>query len=236
MKSHGAFQHKFILTWSFLIMLFTALSCVPLSTNKVASFTPTSPVITTMPVQVTPFITFTFTVTVALEATPTPPALSDYLFPSDIKDPLLAATIQTALPEQIGVVGFGGQSFCSYALLMPLQTTAKGETQAYLQVLCDEFFVKEGVLSRGTGVSAPVAFTLAKQGDGWHVVNSQRPKMGNWGESLREIFPPQALRLLINLGSAEISRHNAVMDILYQNNIQQATESYGLPFVPTPAS
>ena len=235
MRTYNHSQHAFILTLSFFLFSFGTTNCSSLLSEKALLSTPTLPSIAIKPVQATPTVSSTFTAIAAPELTPTQPTLSGFLFSADIEDPLLAEAIQSALPEQIGVVGFGGHSFCSYALLMPLQTTANGDVQAYLQVFCNEFYLEEGTLWQGTGISVPVAFTLAKQGEVWYVIESQRPKMGNWGESLREIFPPEALRLLINSTPDEISRHNAVINILYQKNIHQASEFYGLPFVPTPA-
>jgi hypothetical protein len=235
MRTYFSSWNTFVFLLLFFVILFGIASCVSLSSNKVLFPTAILPTITITP-QTVPTINSTPTPMVAPEMTPTYPALTGFLFPSDVDDPLLAEAIQTSLPEQIGIVSFGGHSFCSYALLMPLQTAVNGDVHAYLQVLCIEYYLKDGALWQGAGISVPIVFTLTRQDDTWSVVDFQRPKMGNWGESLSQIFPPEALRLLTNSTPDEILRHNAVIDILYQKNVQQATEFYGVPFVPTPAS
>jgi len=228
-------RHASLLTLSFLLIVFGVTNCAhPLHRDVVLS-TVTLPFATITPMQASPTAMSTFTAIPALGLTPTQIALSGYLFSSAIEDPLLAEAIQTALPERIGTVGFGGHSFCSYALLMPLQTTIEGEIHAYLQVLCVEFYVKDRVLQEGSGTSEPVALTLRRQAETWHVIELRTPELGNWGPSIRKIFPPEALPLIFGSTWDDILRQNAVGKILYQDNVRQATAFFGLPFVPTPA-
>ena len=161
--------------------------------------------------------------------TPTSLAHDGYLFPSAIEDPIIAEVIHLALTERIGIASFGGEPFCSYELLMPLQTDADGTIKAYLQVLCKEFYNDCGVLLRGTGISVPVALTLEEREEGWSVEH-QTPKYGSaGGVSIYDIFPSQAWPLL----SAPTHR-TADGKTFSQNNIQQAEDYFGLPANPTP--
>ena len=175
-----------------------------------------SPTITSAEIRMTPSLT------------PTTLAHDGYLFPSDVEDPIITEVIQLALTDRIGIAGFGGEPFCSYELLMPLQTDTDGIIKAYLQVLCNEFYDYYGVLLRGTGISGPVALTLEKREEGWSVEH-QTPEVGNWGPSIREIFPSQTWPII----SAPTGR-TADGKTFSQNNIQQAEDYFGLPVNPTP--
>ncbi len=160
--------------------------------------------------------------------TPTSLAYDGSLFPSGIEDPIIAEVIQLALTDRIGIASFGGEPFCSYELLMPLQIDAKGTIKVYLQVSCNEFYEKSGVLLRGTGISIPVALTLEEREEGWSVEN-QTPEAGNWGPSIHEIFPSQTWPII-----SAPTGHTADGKSFSQNNIQQAEDYFGLPVNPTP--
>jgi len=160
--------------------------------------------------------------------TPTSQADGGTLFPPVIEDPMIAEVIQLALTDRIGIASFGGVPFCSYELLMPLQTKADGTIKVFLQVLCQEYYKDHGVLQSGTGISIPVALTLDEREAGWYVEH-QTPEAGNWGPSLREIFPPQSWpRISAPTGLTADGK------TLSQNNIQQAEEYFGLLVNPTP--
>jgi len=160
--------------------------------------------------------------------TPTSQADGGDRFPPFIEDPMIAEVIQTALVERIGIANFGGEPFCSYELLLPVHTEADGTIKAYLQVLCKEFYESSGVLLRGTGISVPVALTLDEREEGWSVEH-QMPEAGNWGSSMREIFPSQAWPII-----AAPTGRTSDGKTFSQNNIEQAEEYFGLLVNPTP--
>lgn len=236
MNSSNHLFRALILTLLFFLFASGATNCSSRLSNTTGAPTPITPSPAPPSVQTTSSAIFTPPVTATLYSTPAPLAQPDFRFSAGVEDPQLAEAIQITLQEKTGLAVFGGRPFCSYALLMPLQTTMDGKTQAYLQVLCIEFYLKDGALLQGTGISIPAALSLSRQNDGWHVVEYRRPQTGNWGESLREIFPPEALDLLIMSTPDEILRHNAVVDMLFQKNLRQALDFYGMPFMPTPGS
>jgi hypothetical protein len=161
--------------------------------------------------------------------TSTPTSNIQLPFPTVIEDPILAEVVQIALTSRVGIASFGGELFCSYALLVPLQISNDGKTTAYTVVACSEFYVQNGVLQRGTSLDIPIALTLEEWVDGWNV-EIERPKVGNWGPSIREIFPPETWPLIFASDSSAMTLRNALYTDLFEDNIQQAVQAFGLPF------
>jgi hypothetical protein len=116
---------------------------------------------------------------------------------------------------------------------MPIQKDSEGRTRVYIWTLCNEFFVESGILQKGSGISVPVALTLEERPEGWNV-EINRPVTGNWGPSIKAIFPLETWKLLFASEPSEIEYRNALLEPLSQNNIRQATEIFGLSFEPTP--
>ena len=170
----------------------------------------------------------------SLELTPTQPPLGDYIFPSAIEDSNLADTIQTSLPEFIGTASFGGKSFCSYALVRPPEIGVDETVIVYMLVGCEEFFPKNGLLEQGTSLSEPIAITLEKQSGKWQIVDRQKPDIRKWDQSIKEIFPQQSWAMVFGSTRTLLASRNAVYRILNKQNIQQAEDFYGIPFIPTP--
>jgi hypothetical protein len=208
----------------------SVISCTPSTQNAAATQPSTSETATLESTSfATSYLTLTPSVTEpASSADLTQLANDGYLFPSDIEDPMIAEVIHLALTDRIGIASFGGEPFCSYELLMPLHTDVNGTIKVYLQVLCQEYYENNGDLQSGTGISIPVALTLEEREEGWSVEH-QTPEAGNWGPSLREIFPSQSWPRI-----SDPTGRTADGKTLTQNNIQQAEEYFGLLVDPTP--
>lgn len=228
MSKHIRSRGLFFVSLFFLAV--SVISCSPALDSAIATPTSTSDIAIIEP---TLLATSYSTLTPAFirttpSLTPSPPTYDGTLFPPNIEDPVIAEVIQTALIERIGIASFGGVPFCSYELLIPVQTKADGTIKVFLQVLCQEYYEDYGVLQSGTGISIPVALTLDEREEGWYVEH-QTPEAGNWGPSLREIFPSQSWpRISAPTGLTADGK------TLSQNNIQQAEEYFGLLVNPTP--
>ena len=215
----------FILSLFFLGV--SVISCTPSTQNAAATQPSTSDAAI---LESTPFATSYLTLTPSVtESAPsadlTQLANDGYIFPSGIEDPIVAEVIQLALTDRIGIASFGGEPFCSYALLMPLQTDTDGTVKAYVWVFCQEFYERNGALQRGTGSSVAAALTLEERVEGWSV-EFQRPISGNqYWTSIQEIFPTQTWDLI---------QRNTLVGTLLQNTVQAAEDSFGLPVNPTP--
>jgi hypothetical protein len=144
-----------------------------------------------------------------------------YLFPSDI-DEEIAEVIQLALEERLSYSHQRGERFFSYVLLKPLEKTDDGVIKAYLYVENHKYYVDHGELKEGGGGDIPAAVIMEKKEDGWRV-EVETPIAGQWGSSIREIFPEEVLPLLFN--SPPIP-----YEAIDENIIQQAEEHFGLIF------
>jgi len=220
-KSRGLF------ILSLLFLGSSVISCTPSTQNAAATQPSTSNAanLESAP-STTSYLTLTPSVTgSAPSADLTQLANDGYIFPSAIEDPIIAEVIQLALTDRIGIASFGGEPFCSYALLMPLQTDTDGTIKAYVWVFCQEFYEQNGALQRGTGSSVAAALTLEERVEGWSV-EFQRPISGNqYWTSIQEIFPTQTWDLI---------QRKTCVGTLLQNTVQAAEDSFGLPVNPTP--
>ena len=103
-----------------------------------------------------------------------------YFPPSTLLDDYLA--------ENIGVAGFGGNVFCAYDLMgMNLQAE---KPSLYLWALCQEYYIIDQDLDKGSGISVPVAIYLQKSGDGYIISAHELPVDGEgYGPSIWRLFP-----------------------------------------------
>ena len=163
--------------------------------------------------------------------TPVPQAynlIENYLFPEDI-DPKIAEVIQAALEMRLGRkqehIYRDGKRFFSYALFSPLEKSDDGVIMAYLQANNRVFYVDHGELKEGGGGNIPAAVIMEERENGWRV-DVLTPEAGNWGPSIREIFPEEIHPLIFDHSPAIKPIHEAI----YHNIVQQAEEHFGLVF------
>jgi hypothetical protein len=208
-----------------LLILFSLTSCSPSAVGEESIHTEATSVIATD--------TSTPSQTPSL-ATGIPTAMYSYLYPKDLNDPVLVAAIQAVVLERFGDANFGGRPFCSFMLFAPPRADASGTISLYLEYLCQEFYIVNGILEEGSGGTQPVALRMAKGTEGWEVLECWTPQRGNWGPSIRSVFPPETWALVFTPDSRAIGRRNAAGHVVGQEVLRQADEFYGLPYVPTP--
>jgi hypothetical protein len=92
------------------------------------------------------------------------------------------------LVEKFGETGFGGRSFCAYKVL---DVEQKGEDiNEYVYAACQEYYLKGGELTKGTGSALPVALLIRKEGLGYRVISHQTPGDGaRFSGDIERIFP-----------------------------------------------
>lgn len=97
--------------------------------------------------------------------------------------------------------GFGGKMFCTYELY---GKEPQGKKQhLYLWAFCMEYYVKQGVLREGTGVSMPVVLVSIPSCQGDLIETHYRPVDGeDYGNSIRRLFPPRYLPSIFAPGDA----------------------------------
>ncbi len=93
------------------------------------------------------------------------------------------SSIENYLDVTIGEVGFGGKVFCSYELLGARSVEDRAEV--YVWTVCEEYYVKDGALAQGTGVSQPVAI-IFKNGI---IVGHKEPSLASYSQDIKTMFP-----------------------------------------------
>lgn len=146
-----------------------------------------------------------------------------YLFPSDI-DKEIAEVIQIVLEERLSYSTYREERFFSYVLLKPLDITNDGIIKAYIFVMNRKYYVNQGKLIEGGGGDIPAALFMEEKENGWDVV-IETPTAGQWGSSMREIFPADVYPLLSH--SSPIP-----YEAIKENIIHQAEQHFGLIFDP----
>ena len=98
--------------------------------------------------------------------------------------------IQRYLETSLESPGFGGKMFCTYELYG--KEAKEDRQQLYLWAFCMEYYVKQGILQEGTGVSVPVVLVSVPSGHGEMIETHFQPVDGeDYGNSIRKIFPPK---------------------------------------------
>jgi hypothetical protein len=98
------------------------------------------------------------------------------------------AAIDSYLAANVGVSGFGGKVFCAHEVL---DVESRGErVKEYVFAVCQEYSVRGGSLSEGTGVGIPVALEMERRGQAYQVVAHQAPgDSPRYAGDVRRIFP-----------------------------------------------
>lgn len=118
--------------------------------------------------------------------------------------------------EEFNKPSFGGKNFVAYKKLG--EKSAGNLTEQYLWVLAQEYFIEDGSLQKGTGISGPVLLVFVdKKIDGLRF-----PRDGNlYINDLREMFPSEVLNQPV-FSSKDVSYHNQLVDELSQDVEAQA--------------
>jgi len=82
----------------------------------------------------------------------------------------LDCAIVSYLEENAVFTSIGGRNFCSY------ETLGSREDEIYLDILCEEFYLKDGKIYEGSGTAGPAKIT--KTGD--EISNIWRPRDGSF--------------------------------------------------------
>ena len=88
-----------------------------------------------------------------------------------------------------------------------------------------EYYVKNGVLMQGTGVSMPVALISVHSRSGDKIMEHQKPVDGEgYGDSIRKIFPKKYHKAIF----AESKEYNRRADSLLKDTERQAKIYYNV--------
>ena len=126
----------------------------------------------------------------AIETT-VPPMITDepLTVPGPLTEDAVGGLITTYLPGHILQAEFGGEVFCAYEMYGWEQTSS--DATAWLWVHCEEYYLTDGELRTGSGLSSPISVHAAESDSGWTMVGHDEPELGDlYLDSVREMFPP----------------------------------------------
>jgi hypothetical protein len=140
-----------------------------------------------------------------------------------LRQPSLEWEIQNYLESHIESPSFGGKMFCAYKLF-GIEKKGKND-HIYLWTLCMEYYVKDRVLLKGTGVSMPVALISVRLPQGSKIVEHKKPVDGQgYGESIRQIFPKKYYKTIFT----EAGEYNKRAESLMKDVEKQAKKYFRL--------
>ena len=126
------------------------------------------------------------------------------------QDALRAAT-QGYLVTHIGLGSFGGQVYCASHILGSAQK--ESTTEAYLWVLCQEYYWENGKLALGTGASLPVALILESRDGDYSVTGHRVPRDGSlYGKDVRSIFPRSIQAEILSVDPSEYNQRAQALE------------------------
>ena len=106
----------------------------------------------------------------------------DKLYLDSFNKPEIKSETESYLVANIITANFGGKVFCSYKPLGALDI----EDEMYVWALCQEYYLKENVLTEGTGASLPIAIVV-KNGK---IIEHKVPRDGSlYSQDIKTIFP-----------------------------------------------
>lgn len=103
------------------------------------------------------------------------------------------------LVETFGTTGFGGKSFCAFKVLDIEQQNE--DVNEYVYTVCQEYYLTNGNLTKGTGSGLPVALLLKKDGANYKVISHQVPGDGaQFSRDVDRIFPKRTREEIYSAG------------------------------------
>jgi len=122
--------------------------------------------------------------------------------------PGTSQTIQNYLVEKIGVTSSGGKVFCAYEPLADMDEKGN-RIYLYVWVLCQEYYLNQQGLEKGTGSSLPVAITMERKGDSYTIVEHKIPgEVALAPEKVQAYFPPTAWPKIMPSTDQETTEYN----------------------------
>lgn len=115
--------------------------------------------------------------------------------------------IEQYLAANIGEESFAGVIFCAYDILD--NQLQDDQYVLYLWALCQEFYQDHGQISRGTGISLPVAVVLQSQDNNFLIMEYSIPRDGpNYDNDLKTIFPDPVWTTILTTDTNSINEQN----------------------------
>jgi hypothetical protein len=138
----------------------------------------------------------------------------------------LQETINDYLVENISITGFSGEAYCAYELL---NTDRGSEGELYVWTLCQEYYLEQGSLTEGSGVSLPVALQTQGNNNQIHIIGHLVPRDGSYyGPDVRTIFPKSTWPQIMPETAEESDQYNFRANELMKETRMKARLDYEL--------
>ena len=124
------------------------------------------------------------------------------------------------LVTSLGINSRGGQVFCACEPLLAGESIG---SSLYLWVLCEEYYVEQGELESGSGLSLPVELQLAEDDGQPRIIGHRVPRDGAYyGPDVRDLFPRSCWREIMPQSRLGRERYNQRASRLAETCEQQA--------------
>jgi len=115
--------------------------------------------------------------------------------------------LETYLSANIGISAFGGEVFCAYE---PLNAEQGEDGRIFLWAMCLEYYLEDGQLTLGSGISVPVALQIRPMDEHYQIITHLLPRDGTfYGQDVRASFPQSTWRQIMPESVDEIKAYNA---------------------------
>jgi hypothetical protein len=136
--------------------------------------------------------------------------------------------IEAYLATNVGISAYGGEVLCAYE---PLNAQQGEDGGIFLWAMCLEYYLEDGNLTLGSGISLPVALQIEQiDDDRYDIVGHLLPRDGAfYGGDVRAYFPKSAWSQIMPESLDEIDAYNARAESLEQE-IEKIAGDYYLNF------
>jgi len=143
----------------------------------------------------------------------------------DFDSILQSDTLEGYLVDHVGISGFGGEVFCAFE---PLDAVQGVDGKVYLWVLCQEYYLEQEALNRGSGVSLPVALCIQEIDGRYEITDSILPRDGTYfGSDVQDAFPECTWAQIMPRSVEEIHQYNHRANKLESETEMKARSYYG---------
>jgi hypothetical protein len=129
--------------------------------------------------------------------------------------------VYTYLQNSILPPAFARQVFCAYSLLG--SETRNNKIYVYLWALCSEYYLTDGKLTPGTGVSEPITLVATPSQQSYTITEHLEPENGTaYAPSIRKMFPEKYYNEIFS----KTQLYDTVIARKLMNSVEQQAKIY----------
>lgn len=113
-----------------------------------------------------------------------------------IVTPQIIEDIDSYLIANVGISGFKGKVFCSFEL-MGSEYRYLQDAKLYLWVLCQEYYLENDILKKGSGLSVPITLLLTPAPGTYKPIMHEQPGY-DYAADIKRIFPKKYQNLIFH--------------------------------------